>query len=456
LGDLLDKMGSSMQPGNSQTSSNTDRIENGLCRICGREPICEGLGVVSYNVPIDDPRFGKLFRCPNNRIEMDTDRQERLRRISNLDAYKDKSFFNFQVDNATLKPSERETLQNALNVAHRFAENPDGWLLLEGTYGCGKTHLAAAVGNMRLEKGDAVLFITTPDLLDHLRSTFGPTSEAGYDETFDRVRNAPILILDDLGAENASPWAQEKLFQLLNHRYSRRLPTVITTNIDLDTLDPRIRSRLLDSTLINRGKITAPDYRTYIRSENDQLSNLSLYSDMTFETFDARRKLSPEERPNLERALEIAMTYAERPEGWLVFTGPYGSGKTHLAAAIAHHQQSRGVDVMFVTTPDLLDYLRLTFNPNAPVTFDQRFQMVRNSPFLVLDDLGTEGSSPWAKEKLFQIIDHRYITRRPTVITTSKRIDEMDARVRSRLIDRRRCTIFAITAPDYPTRYNRK
>jgi DNA replication protein DnaC len=456
LGDLLDKMGSNMSPGNSPTSSNTDRIENGLCRICGREPICEGLGVVSYNVPIDDPRFGKLFRCPNNPVEMDTDRQDRLRRISNLDAYKDKSFYNFQIDNATLKPSERETLLNALNVAARFAEKPDGWLLLEGTYGCGKTHLAAAVGNLRLEKGDMVLFITTPDLLDHLRSTFGPSSEAGYDETFDRVRNAPLLILDDLGAENASPWAQEKLFQLLNHRYSRRLPTVITTNVDLDTLDPRVRSRLLDNTLISRGKIIAPDYRTYTRNEENQLSNLTLYTEMTFETFDARRKVLPEERPNLERALEIAMAYAENPEGWLVLTGSFGSGKTHLAAAIAHHQQARGVEVMFVTAPDLLDYLRLTFNPNAPVTFDQRFQMVRNAPFLVLDDLGTEGTSSWAKEKLFQIIDYRYLTRRPTVITTSKRIEEMDARVGSRLIDKRRCMIYAITAPGYATRINRK
>jgi DNA replication protein DnaC len=448
-------MGNNMFPGNSPTSSNTDPSDNGLCRICGGEPICEGLGVIRYDVPTDDPRFGKLFRCPNNRVEMDIERQERLRRLSNLDAYKDKSFFNFQVDSATLKASERESLQMALSVAANYAEHPDGWLMLEGTYGCGKTHLAAAVGNARLQKGDLVLFITVPDLLDHLRSTFGPSSEIGYDETFDRIRNAPILILDDLGAENSSGWAQEKLFQLLNHRYSRRLSTVITTNADLDMLDPRIRSRLLDGSLINRGKITAPDYRTYIRSEQDQLSNLALYDDMTFESFDTRKKLSADERPNLERALEVAMSYAEKPEGWLLLTGPYGSGKTHLAAAIAHHQQTRGVDVMFVTVPDLLDYLRLTFNPNAPVTFDQRFQMVRNAPFLVLDDMGMEGSSSWAKEKLFQIIDHRYVTRRPTVITTGKRLDELDARVRSRLIDKRRCMIFAITAPDYPTRINR-
>ncbi len=442
-----------MSQDNSPTSSNTD---DSLCRICRGEPICGGLGVIRYDVGVDDPRFGKLYRCPNNAIERDQERRERLRRLSNLDAFKEKTFDNFVIDAHRLTPSEETSLQMAYRIASGFADRPDGWLLFEGTYGCGKSHLAAAVANYRLEQGDVVLFITVPDLLDHLRSTYGPSSETGYDQTFDRIRNAPFLVLDDLGAENASAWAQEKLFQLLNHRYSYRLPTVITTNVELDSLDPRVRSRLLDENLIRRAKITAPDYRTSVRNQADQLSNLALYADMTFETFDVQRKLTVEERPNLERALEVALAYAENPQGWLVFTGPYGSGKTHLAAAIAHFQQQRGTQVMFVTVPDLLDYLRLTYSPNAPVSFDQRFQMVRNSPLLVLDDLGTESASSWAKEKLFQIIDHRYVTRRPTIITTGQKIEAVEGRIRTRLIDRRRCVIFAITAPDYPSRINRR
>lgn len=446
-------MGKNISPGATPTSSNAEA--SGLCRICGQESICEGLGLIRYDVPIDDPRFGKLFRCPNNPVEMDSERRERLRRLSNLHAYADKSFYNFIVDNPSLKPSELISLREAFNSAARFAEQPEGWLMLEGTYGCGKTHLAAAVGNERLQRGDVVLFITVPDLLDHLRGTFAPSSETSYDETFERIRNAPLLILDDLGAESSSSWAKEKLFQLLNHRYSHRLPTVVTTNVDLDTLDPRIRSRLLDSNLIKRGKITAPDYRTYSRNSNDLLSNLALYNEMTFDRFDTQRKLTPDERANLERALEIAASYAREPNGWLMFTGPSGCGKTHLAAGIANAWQQQGADVIMVTVPDLLDHLRVTFNPNAPVTFDQRFQMIRNAPYLVLDDLSNEGSS-WAREKLFQILDYRYVGRKPTVMTTFKRLDEIDARIRSRLIDKRRCMIFAITAPDYPTRLNRK
>ncbi len=414
------------------------------------------MGVVRYDLPVGDPNFGKLFRCPNYRVNLDNERQEKLRKLSNLSNLSDKVFDTFQTDLPMWTPAQQQSLRTALKIAMAYAENPDGWLLLEGTYGCGKTHLAAAVGNARLEMGDTVLFITSPDLLDHLRGTYGPSSEIGYDEMFDRVRNAPLLILDDLGVENPSHWAQEKMFQLLNYRYSRRMPTVITTNADLDMLDPRVRSRLLDESMIHRVRITAPDFRTPVQSQRDRLSNLTLYSDMTFDNFDVSTNAVPEDRQNLERALAVARSYAQSPQDWLVFMGAYGSGKTHLAAAIANELQQRGTEVVFVTVPDLLDYLRMTYNPGTTTTFEGRFQAVRNASVLFLDDLGTESATPWAKEKLFQIINHRYVARLPTVMTTAKPVEELDARIRSRLLDRRRCMVFAITAPAYVSRLYRK
>lgn len=453
---------------NSPTSSNTRRYFNfddggmnddtpeEVCSLCGGEPLCGGTGMVRYDVPVGDERFGKLFRCPNYRPAQNTDRQEKLLKMSNLSAMGDKSFHNFETDAPMWTPAQQAALDYALRVAQEYAQTLEGWLLLQGNYGSGKTHLAAAVGNERLNRGENVLFITSPDLLDHLRSTYSPSAEHAYDETFDRVRNADLLILDDLGVENPSGWAQEKLFQLLNHRYSRRLPTVITTNVDLDMLDPRIRSRLLDDSVIHHVKLHVPDYRTPVQNQRDRLSTLGLYSDMTFDNFDTRNNLRPEERQNLEKALELARHYADQPENWLVFIGEFGSGKTHLAAAIANAVQKRGEDVMFVTVPDLLDYLRTTFNPGSNSTFENRFQIVREAPLLVLDDLGTESATAWAKEKLFQIINHRYIARMPTVVTSARAMEDHDARLRSRLLDRRRCLCFAITAPSYVSRMYRR
>jgi DNA replication protein DnaC len=446
-----------MSPANTPPSSTTPGAKNEPCSLCGQQPnLCGGLGVLSYDVPVGHPHFGKLFRCPNHPVEDDLERQERLRRISNLDAFADKRFDNFYADdNPLLTHKERQSLELALEAAMQYAVQPAGWLLLEGTYGCGKTHLAAAVGHARLEHGDLVLFITAPDLLDHLRSTYGPTSEMGYDEMFDRIRGAQLLILDDLGAENPSQWAGEKLFQLLNYRYNHRLPTVITTNVDLDRIDGRIRSRLLDDEIIRQARITAPDYRTSTQNQQEQLTNLAHYRDMLLANFDTRTGTTIDQQKNLEDVLHIAQQYASTPQGWLTIIGHYGSGKTHLAAGIANFCRDHGMGVIFTTVPDLMDYLRMTFNDNTSTSLQQRFQTVRDVPLLVLDDLRTEQSSAWVREKLFQIIEYRYTGQLPTVITTSKQIDELDERIASRLVDRRRCRIIAITAPSYAQRIHR-
>ena len=77
-------------------------------------------------------------------------------------------------------------------------------------------------------------------------------------------------------------------------------------------------------------------------------------------------ELPPDERANLKRAFELCRDYAEQPDGWLVLTGEYGCGKTHLAAAIANARAAAGQPALFVVVPDLLDHLRATFSPTQP------------------------------------------------------------------------------------------
>jgi DNA replication protein DnaC len=146
-------------------------------------------------------------------------------------------------------------------MTREFAENPRDWLVLTGTYGCGKTHLAAAIANHQIGKRQTALFVVVPDLLDHLRATFSPQSTLSYDKLFEQVRRAPLLILDDLGTESATKWAREKLYQLFNYRYNARLPTVITTSQRFDDIDPRLKSRMLDPMRCQVWEILAPSYR---------------------------------------------------------------------------------------------------------------------------------------------------------------------------------------------------
>lgn len=412
-------------------------------------PLCEGKGVITLEVPVTDPRFGRFQRCPNHPVEDDREMHDRLRRFGNLDAYKDKTFENFRISHlgGSYTPNNVTSLHNAKSVAEGYAKDPIGWIVYEGPYGCGKTHLAVAIANMRLELfGEPVIFTTAPDLLDILRSTFSPETEATFDAYFERIRSVPLLVLDDLGVENPSDWSKEKLFQLLNYRHVNRLPTVVTTNTSFDDLDPRISSRMMQGEIVKHLRINAPDYRRVARTQSFDMrfNDLRLYQDMRFDTF-TTDSLEPDEMANLKTALSMARKWAQNPRGWLCFLGDYGAGKTHLAASIANDLNERGKDVMFTTAPDLLDYLRQTFDPQSHSRFDKRFHDILRIPILILDDLSLANATSWSREKLFQIIDHRYLSKRPTVFTTpetKKTMEEDSPRLATRLFDRRLCAWF--------------
>jgi DNA replication protein DnaC len=217
-------------------------------------PHCYGAGWLRMNAPVGDPRFGKLYPCVCRTQATEQRNLEDLYRLSNLDAFQTKIFANFdpEVPGAT----------EAFDAAADFATNPEGWLLLLGGYGTGKTHLAAAIANHVVQDHHMqVYFAVAPDLLHHLRSAYAPASDITYDDRFEQIRSVYLLIVDDLGAEQSTPWAVEKLYQIFNYRYNLRLPTVVTSNCDLDRLDPRICSRLCDPDLCRHVFMSAGDYR---------------------------------------------------------------------------------------------------------------------------------------------------------------------------------------------------
>jgi DNA replication protein DnaC len=445
LGDVMNEAGVGSSKATTPTISSIEPRGSAVC------PVCGGLGFVREDVPVGHPHFGKLFPCRCKLAEIEQQRLDRLRALSNLKQLAHMTFDRFSPDAHGLSADQAAILRVAFDSARQYADRPEGWLVLLGGYGCGKTHLAAAIANQVIERGRPVLFVVVPDLLDHLRATFSPNSLVSYDERFEEVRNAALLILDDLGTQSSTPWAQEKLYQILNYRYNARLPTVITSNNSLEDIDLRIRSRMVDPDLATLLIILAPDFRqSGVSQGQSDLSSLALLHDMTFERFSLRQdELPAEERESLRHAFEFCRAYAEQPEDWLVLAGDYGCGKTHLAAAIANAQLAFGRSALFVVVPDLLDHLRATFSPASQARFDKRFEEVRTAPLLVLDDLGTESASPWAREKLYQLFNHRYNARLPTVITTSQPVDELDPRLRTRMLDQQRCTYLLVKAPSF-------
>jgi DNA replication protein DnaC len=245
----------------TDTSSGAETTEEAAESTC---PVCKGAGFVHPLTPSGKPDYSRTVPCTCTLQKREKEQQGRLRQYSGLEArlLQNMTFEKFDWKRVNLPPEQRENLKKAFDNALDFAKSPENWLVFIGETGCGKTHLAAAIANHRLKEGQPVKFEVVPDLLDHLRFTFSPESPVTYDQLFEEVKNAPLLILDDFGEQSTTPWAQEKLYQIVNYRYNARLATVITTRLALDEIDPPVSSRLSDPRISMVFNITAPDYRT--------------------------------------------------------------------------------------------------------------------------------------------------------------------------------------------------
>ncbi|MEK7215882.1 MAG: ATP-binding protein, partial [Chloroflexota bacterium] len=171
-------------------------------------------------LPVEHPDYGRAMPCVCTERTLEDQRESRLQRHSNLGPLVRMTFESLSLLGRSGLAANQQQFSRVVAAAQAFAAAPQGWLVLAGSPGSGKTHIAAAVANACIARGQPVLFAVVPDLLDHLRAAFAPTSTETYDELFEQVRAAPLLVLDDLGTHSSTAWAQEKLFQLLNHRYN--------------------------------------------------------------------------------------------------------------------------------------------------------------------------------------------------------------------------------------------
>jgi DNA replication protein DnaC len=240
-------------------------------------PICGGTGIIRLDVPITDSRFGKAFYCKCKTEERRRKAMQKLRELSGItDAELEQwTFEKFHLGGC--EPAKGQTkaaaqgyMKKAVAFLQEFAENPSGWVVLQGEVGTGKSHLAFAVALHRIERAQPVYVSTAPDMLDVLRDAYNE-EDGEFQRRFERIRSCPLLILDDLGSERLSDWAEERIYMLFNYRYQKRLPTLVTTNDHLGTnskIDKRIISRMMEGSLRDKGfckiiRFPLTDYRPY-------------------------------------------------------------------------------------------------------------------------------------------------------------------------------------------------
>lgn len=206
-----------------------------------------------------NPLLSCIQPCAKYKTQQEQQKIERIMGSGGVsERFRSRTFATFQATPAT---------KQAVDLCKRFCSavklDPKvPGLLLKGNCGTGKTHLAVSILRETAEAGIPGMFVVVPDLLAKMRASFS-LRDGKADELLKAAKDAAVLVLDDLGAEDPKPWVPELIYVLINHRYEHMLPTVITTNCGGKELEAvfgrRIVSRLSEMTVpVN---IQAADWR---------------------------------------------------------------------------------------------------------------------------------------------------------------------------------------------------
>ena len=208
--------------------------------VCGE---CQDGKWFRTDYPVEHPDFGKLIPCSwCNTVTA----EQRLRR-SGLTAKEQRQTLDAFDPNRD--PAKRAELTKNLATARAYAEGRlrTPFLVLQGSKGTGKSHLAAGITLDRIyhpEHGPSGRFWYVIDMLDTLRASMGDEDKR-YELLIEGISTMPFLVLDDLGQQSDTAWANERVKQIVNARYRKELSTVITTNKNLlAAFDEALASRI--------------------------------------------------------------------------------------------------------------------------------------------------------------------------------------------------------------------
>ena len=129
-------------------------------------------------------------------------------------------------------------LKKAIEFVANYTETPNIFhkgLYLSGSFGVGKTYLLGAIANKLAEKGIKVTLVHMPSFAVEIKNSIGKNTTM---EKVDALKKAPVLMMDDIGADQLSSWFRDDVLGvILQYRMQEELPTFFSSNIALDDLE---------------------------------------------------------------------------------------------------------------------------------------------------------------------------------------------------------------------------
>ena len=173
---------------------------------------------------------------PTERLIEERKAAEVRNRVKAMDMPKD--IREARLDRFEMTNERKEAFSEAIQFVNQYESNPKGFhkgLYLQGTFGVGKTYLLGAIANALAEKGFSTTLVHFPTLAVEMKQAIGKDN---LGDKVDSIKNAPILMLDDIGADSMSSWVRDDILGvILQYRMQEQLPTFFSSNFNMAQLE---------------------------------------------------------------------------------------------------------------------------------------------------------------------------------------------------------------------------
>jgi DNA replication protein DnaC len=243
-----------------------EEVERGTCEDC-HETFTLYVSPCIGGERKGEPVFWKAgCKCANRRLAAEAVEKDKLIQARYIKRqFEENSLVSDNLKKCTLDnffptdPTQEKFLELAKKFVARFRQGISYNLMLYGSYGVGKSHLAYGMCNGLVERGFSVIFLSMPQLLKQLRDAYDKKGEEL--KIYKMLQQVDFLVIDELGAEKKSEWTDDILLAIIEGRAGKC--TLYTSNLMQDELQERMTPRNFSKFSLDMQyfKINGQDYR---------------------------------------------------------------------------------------------------------------------------------------------------------------------------------------------------